>query len=367
MMRDAEFRERVEAVKERVTPSDLIGRKVPLKRHGHEFTGLCPFHNEKSPSFTVNNRKLFFHCFGCGAHGDVIAFVMRFSNIEFMAALELLESEAGLQRFVTAAAPVRAELSEDVKRQRAEREQRDRDDEARKHRRMQEIWASRQAIAAGGPVDRYLRGRALVPPAEYGVGVASVNAGWPGELGFAPALWHPYARREMPAMVAAIRSAAGELWAVHQTYLVQADRGHWTKASFTEKHWSKLVLGTYVFEAGPERNVGGRIVLGPFEPSMTGGEGIETSLSAMQIWRRSGLAFVTSGNMPNVELPFPCAHFLYAADKDPKRIGERKAWQAAKLQANGRRVEVMVPRLQDAKCDFNDVLMRRAAAQGRAA
>ena len=60
----------------RLTLSDLVGRRVALKRAGREFTGLCPFHNEKTPSFTVNDRKGFFHCFGCGAHGDAIGFVM---------------------------------------------------------------------------------------------------------------------------------------------------------------------------------------------------------------------------------------------------------------------------------------------------
>jgi DNA primase len=74
----------------------VVGRSVRLIKRGREFTGLCPFHNEKSPSFTVNDDKGFFHCFGCGAHGDVIGFTMRNSGMAFPEAVELLAGEAGL-------------------------------------------------------------------------------------------------------------------------------------------------------------------------------------------------------------------------------------------------------------------------------
>ncbi len=75
---------------------EVIGRKVKLTRRGREHVGLCPFHNEKTPSFTVNDDKGFFHCFGCGAHGDVIGFVMRDASMSFPEAVERLAGEAGL-------------------------------------------------------------------------------------------------------------------------------------------------------------------------------------------------------------------------------------------------------------------------------
>jgi DNA primase len=59
--------------------------------------GLCPFHNEKTPSFTVNEDKGFYHCFGCGAHGDVIGFAMRADSLSFPEAIERLAGEAGLE------------------------------------------------------------------------------------------------------------------------------------------------------------------------------------------------------------------------------------------------------------------------------
>lgn len=366
-MRDADFRERVELVLDRVTPSTWIGRVVELKRAGREFIGLCPFHTEKSGSFTVNDRKRFFHCFGCGEHGDVIKFVRLWSRVGFLDALELLEAQHGLDRFVSAPAPVRAAMTEEARRRQAARDAESRQERERKQRTMHGLWEARRPVEAGGPVDAYLQGRAIEPPARYGVGDPDRNAGWPEDIAYAPACWHSDAKDRYPAMIAAIRGPTGDLWAVHLTFLVLADRGHWTKRSFTERNWAKRVLGSYVHEAGEDRRIGGCIALGPHAPAMVGGEGIETSLSAMQIWRRSGLCFVTSGNMPNVELPFPCTHFIYAADRDPKRVGERMAWRAARAHGRARTVEVVVPRMSDPKCDFNDFVRRRAAREGRAA
>ncbi len=81
----------------RMPIADVVGRKVKLTRRGKEHTGLCPFHNEKTPSFTVNEAKGFYHCFGCGAHGDVIKFVMETEALAFPEAIERLAGEAGLQ------------------------------------------------------------------------------------------------------------------------------------------------------------------------------------------------------------------------------------------------------------------------------
>lgn len=86
-----------EELRARLTLSDIIGRKVRLTRAGREFKGCCPFHNEKTPSFTVNDDKQFYHCFGCGAHGDVIGFLMQHDNLSFIEAIEALAAEAGLQ------------------------------------------------------------------------------------------------------------------------------------------------------------------------------------------------------------------------------------------------------------------------------
>jgi len=67
--------------------SEVVGKKVKLKSNGKEFGGLCPFHNEKTPSFTVNDQKGFYHCFGCSAHGDIISFVMNNEGLEYKEAV----------------------------------------------------------------------------------------------------------------------------------------------------------------------------------------------------------------------------------------------------------------------------------------
>ena len=75
---------------------DYVSRYVTLKKHGRDYMGLCPFHNEKSPSFHVSADKQLFHCFGCGAGGNLVQFVMRSENLDFTDALKLLADNAGI-------------------------------------------------------------------------------------------------------------------------------------------------------------------------------------------------------------------------------------------------------------------------------
>ena len=76
---------------------EVIGARVPLKKAGREFKACCPFHNEKSPSFWVSPDKQFYHCFGCGAHGTVIGFLMQYEKMEFFDAVADLAQRAGLE------------------------------------------------------------------------------------------------------------------------------------------------------------------------------------------------------------------------------------------------------------------------------
>ncbi|MFB6326616.1 DNA primase [Pantoea deleyi] len=75
---------------------DLIDARVKLKKQGKNFHACCPFHNEKTPSFTVNGEKQFYHCFGCGAHGNAIDFLMNFDRLEFVETIEELATSHGL-------------------------------------------------------------------------------------------------------------------------------------------------------------------------------------------------------------------------------------------------------------------------------
>src|SRR5690554_243318 len=86
----------IERVREASDIVDIISAYIPLKRSGSNFVGLCPFHNEKTPSFTVSQTKEFFHCFGCGEGGDVIAFIMKRENLSFPEAIKFLADKAGI-------------------------------------------------------------------------------------------------------------------------------------------------------------------------------------------------------------------------------------------------------------------------------
>ena len=87
----------LDELRNRTSLVDLVGRKVNLHQRGREHTGLCPFHKEKTPSFTVNEEKGFFHCFGCGQHGDAISFVIETENLTFPEAVERLANHAGME------------------------------------------------------------------------------------------------------------------------------------------------------------------------------------------------------------------------------------------------------------------------------
>lgn len=87
----------LDELRTRVSIVDVVGKKVRLIRKGHEYSGLCPFHNEKTPSFTVSADKGFYHCFGCGAHGDILSFEMQANGLSFMEAVERLAAQAGME------------------------------------------------------------------------------------------------------------------------------------------------------------------------------------------------------------------------------------------------------------------------------
>jgi DNA primase len=90
-------REFIDEVLSRVDIVDVVDEYVPLKKGGKDHKACCPFHNEKSPSFTVSADKQFYHCFGCGAHGSAIGFLMEYAHMDFVEAVEDLASRAGLQ------------------------------------------------------------------------------------------------------------------------------------------------------------------------------------------------------------------------------------------------------------------------------
>lgn len=84
-------------LRQRLSIVDVVSKRVPLAKKGQNYWGCCPFHNEKTPSFSVNEQKGFYHCFGCGEHGDIISFVMKSQNMGYIDAIKELANQAGLK------------------------------------------------------------------------------------------------------------------------------------------------------------------------------------------------------------------------------------------------------------------------------
>src|SRR5690606_8093239 len=146
---------------------EVIDSRVPLKKAGREYQACCPFHNEKTPSFTVSPTKQFFHCFGCGAHGTALGFLMDYEHMEVVDAVEELARSAGLEvpreRQVGAAqdrTDVTTPLYELL-------------DQAAKYFRQQ----LRQHPDAGRAVD-YLKRRGLSGEVAQAYGLGYAPAGW---------------------------------------------------------------------------------------------------------------------------------------------------------------------------------------------
>jgi DNA primase len=147
----------------RVDVVDVVGRYVQLKKAGQNFLGLCPFHGEKTPSFTVSPSKQFFHCFGCGAHGSPIAFLMDHRGLGFVDAVSELAQGAGLK------IPESTAASGDFGRSRALTEV---------LQKAADFYC--QQLKSARPAIDYLKGRSLT-------GATAARFG----LGFAPEGWQP--------------------------------------------------------------------------------------------------------------------------------------------------------------------------------
>ncbi len=152
----------------RVDVVDVVGRYVQLKKGGANFMGLCPFHGEKSPSFSVSPSKQFYHCFGCGVNGNAIGFLMEHTGMGFVEAVKDLASQVGLQ------VP-----EEDVSPQERERAAQQRQQQATLTDVLEKAGKAYQAQLKGSPraVD-YLKGRGLSGQIAKVFGLGYAPEGW---------------------------------------------------------------------------------------------------------------------------------------------------------------------------------------------
>ena len=92
-------KEYLEEIKARLKVSTVVSKYISLKKRGKEYVGLSPFKNEKTPSFTVNDDKEFYHCFSTGEHGNIFDFLMKTKSVGFGEAVKILAAEAGMQPY----------------------------------------------------------------------------------------------------------------------------------------------------------------------------------------------------------------------------------------------------------------------------
>jgi len=300
---------RIAAVKARVDLVEIIGRVVKLTRKGREQSGLCPFHTEKTGSFTVNVEKGFYHCFGCGAHGDLIRWVMERDGLSFMAALQELEERAGTVGMAGASAP-RAQTAPD----------RQASPYIEGQQAALAVWEQARP-ARGTIVENWMRARGIDPESSGALDVIRFHPRCPG------ALWRRWespedARRIAPAMVAPIlrvRGGTGErslsMVGAHITLLSGDGRGkayfepwqdrrtgEWQSAA-TRLMWGESKGGAVIMPGkriAPIAHVADTILdLLDADGALLVGEGIESSLSfaARQSGARLICAALSLGNM----------------------------------------------------------------------
>lgn len=293
----------------------VIGEALPLKRNGRLLTGLCPFHSEKTPSFYVWRDH--YHCFGCGAHGDVFDWLMQTRGMTFPEAVAHLCGVGDRSRTEAAAPAPPAPTA---------RARADAADTERNRELARRIWCECEP-ARGSPVETYLLHRGVRLPDE-------------------PVIrWHPACPRTggpLPAMVAKMTDpVTGEPTGIHRTFLQPDGTGK------TPVGKPKMMLG----RAGVIR------LAEPMGEGLGLAEGIETALSAMHaigwgpVW-----AAGTRGAIEAFPVLPACTLTIFA---DGDRPGQDAARACAKRWADAGR-EALIYLAPDGQ-DWNDAARRIAA------
>ncbi|MDI5935504.1 DNA primase [Halomonas kalidii] len=151
----------------RVDVVEVVGERVQLKKAGRNYSGLCPFHQEKTPSFTVSADKQFYHCFGCGAHGNALRFLMEYDKLRFPEAVEQLASRLGME--------VPREGADDPRAQARERK---RKEGVNLLELSAAFFRERLKMPEAGAAREYLARRGLSPEVQQAFGIGYAPDGW---------------------------------------------------------------------------------------------------------------------------------------------------------------------------------------------
>lgn len=366
-MRFDPLKQQAEQIKRHVNIVDVVRADLggAIKAKGHEYHACCPFHEEKTPSFTVVPAKGYFHCFGCGAHGDAIEYYMRRMGVAFSEAVKALSNHYGLEQIKQNAIP-RAAVIQDRQ-----------EDKTQAKKRAVDIYRS-AVPALNSPVEEYLKARHIRTDL--------LAEGIFQQLRYAECDYYTQQGRgyqklgTFPTMLAPLQNQEREITGVHMTYLApdalsKADIKHPENG---ERLPAKKMRGV---------SFGSSIRLGKFSPVMAVSEGIENGLAFnsvypdIPVWVAGSLGNMAGAGYgqgaahprfknkklpsvrfdhkkPGLVLPYGVKTLFLIVDNDMKDPESGKALvqrAAMKFRSKGVKVKMIVPELG---CDLNDVLIK---------
>lgn len=330
-----DLRVEMDAIRARVKLSTIIGRVVKLTRKGPDWFGLCPFHQETTPSFTVNDDKAFYHCFGCGAHGDAMDFLQRQQGLSFGEAKRMLEHDSGIAGMNLQQREADRRLWQERKAEEAR--------EAEEKRRSAVGMFQSCMMGLDAPPEDYLIGR--------GIDFRALGH-WPRSLRYRGDIPHGDIKQRFPAMVSCmIGPDLRSVVAVHRTFLQHRD-GRWQKLRRIDEeasakhgrevlHKVKMMLGS---KKGAHIPVWKGRFDGPLHQIPAGmpvycSEGIEDAGAvAMEDPSLRIVAAGDVGNIGEIVVPEQAGNIVIIGQNDPDGSGGAESFEkaVAKLQERNR-------------------------------
>lgn len=287
------------AIRARHPLPDVVAASIKLQRAGREWKACCPFHPDRSPSFTIFDGGQRFHCFGCGADGDVLDFVRKLHCVDLREAAAMLDG-GHLPVVFQPALPPRPDRDTTVD--------------------AQVIWRAAGPIA-GTPAETYLRNRGIHYPLPFCLRFARLR--------------YPGVADELPCLVALVISGDDKIGGIQRTFVREDGSGK------ADVKTAKLSLG---------RIAGGAIRLAPAGEGLIVTGGLEDGLTLHQDLQQPVWAVTGEGNMTSLTLPWGVRNIVIGADGDES--GEAHAQRAAEAYA-GQNRSVRIIRPMPGYKDFN--------------